>query len=194
MNNIPGYLINAECDLLASLASMVNAPGAIAVEIGSLHGKSSSIIAKAFNKGTLHCIDPWWGNDSSVKDITADEAIRKSWPVPGTKNTLEFFLENTADCKNIVTHKKLSPSGITDLNIKCDFLFLDGAHTNPNDRENIDYWLPRMNSRGIFAGHDYNLHNNNWPDVKENVIYLEQKLGKQVINPPGTTIWYFICD
>jgi hypothetical protein len=193
MNNIPGYLINAECDLLVTLVSSVNKTDAIAVEIGSLHGKSSSIIAKALSQGTLHCIDPWWGNDSSVKNITEEDARRKSWPVPGTKNTLEFFLENTADCKNIVAHKKLSPSGIAYLNIKCDFLFLDGAHTNPNDRENIDYWLPRMNSGGIFAGHDYNKYGN-WPDIIDNVRYLEQKLGKPVTNPPGTTIWYFICD
>ena len=194
MNNIPGYLIGAECLLLAELATKINKPGAVAVEIGSLHGKSSSIIAKALTQGTLHCIDPWWGNDSSVKGITAEFASSKSWPIPGTMNTLEFFLSNVADCKNIVPHKRLSPQGIKHLDIKCDFLFLDGAHTNPSDRENIDYWLPQMNPSGIFAGHDYNLYNDNWPDVKENVKYLEQKLGKTVTNPPGTTIWYFICD
>lgn len=194
MNNIPGYLINSECFILDRMAKSVNREGAIAVEIGSLHGKSSSIIAKGMPLGTLHCIDPWWGNDSSVVGISESDARAKCWPTPGTKNTKEFFLSNTQDCKNIIAHQRLSPQGIKYLDIKCDFLFLDGAHTNPNDRENIDYWLPKMNRSGIFAGHDYNQYNDNWPDVKENVKYLESLLNKKVTNPPGTTIWYFICD
>jgi hypothetical protein len=35
-----------------------------------------------------------------------------------------------------------------------DFLFDDGAHTNPALRMNLDYWLPFVKENGIVAIHD----------------------------------------
>lgn len=191
LNQIPGYLTNDECYVLAELANKFNYSGAIAVEIGSLHGKSSSIISKSMPLGVVHCIDPWWGNDSSAPDTPDDLAIKNSWPVRGTLNTVEFFTENVRDCHNIVTHKILSPQGIRNWNITCDFVFLDAGHKNPSDRLNIDYWLPRIKSGGIFAGHDYYPGGESWSDIKTNVEYLEDYLGQKVTNPQYTSIWYF---
>ena len=187
MNNIPGYLTDIDCKVLHELASSVNRKDSVVVEIGSLHGKSSSIIAKACPLARVFCIDPWWGFDSSIKGITKEEAERHGWPVPGTRNTHEFFEANTKDCPNIIAMKTASPKGLHELNLDCDFIFLDAAHTNPSDRENIDFWLPKVKKGGIFAGHDYG---NDWPDVMENVKYLREKLGAEVLTT-GSSIWYF---
>ncbi len=188
MNDIPGYLSEVDCQVLHNLASAINKKGSIIVELGSLHGKSSSILSKACPEGKLYCIDPWWGFDSSVKGIDADDAKSKGWPTPGTRNTVEFFLENTKDCKNITPIKTASPNGLGDLRLDCDLVFLDAAHTNPSDRANIDFWLPMVKKGGVFAGHDYST---SWPDVMENVNFLKGKLGKEPILTPGSSIWYF---
>ena len=188
MNNIPGYMVDEECKILHDLAASVNRSKAVIVELGSLHGKSSSIIAKAAPLAKVYCIDPWWGNDSSAQGVPAELAESRGWPVPGTRNTIGFFLENTKDCPNIQPIRVNSPTGIENLFLDVDFLFLDAAHTNPSDRINIDFWLPQVKKGGIFAGHDYT---GQWPDVQANVKYLEEKLGKPVTNPPGTSIWYF---
>jgi hypothetical protein len=188
MNNIPGYITDEECRVLHELAASCNKVGSIIVELGSLHGKSSSIIAKAAPLAKVYCIDPWWGNDSSVPNINIEVAKKNGWPVPGTKNTIFTFLDNTQDCSNIVPVRANSPTGIEDLKLDVDMVFLDAAHTNPSDKVNIDFWLPQVKSGGIFAGHDYT---DQWPDVKRNVTYLQTKLGKDVTNPPHTSIWYF---
>ena len=188
MNNIPGYLTEIDCKVLHDLASSVNRKDAVIVELGSLHGKSSSIISKACPLGRIFCIDPWWGFDSSVKGIDPDDARSRGWPVPGTRNTVEFFQENTKDCRNITAMKTASPKGLEDFHIECDMVFLDAAHTNPSDRENIDFWLPKVKKGGVFAGHDYS---SAWPDVMANVAYIKERLGIAEVLTVGSSIWYF---
>lgn len=187
MNNIPGYLTNGDCEVLHKLASSVNKKDAVIVEIGSLHGKSSSIISKACPLGRVFCIDTWRGFDSSVKGITKEKAQSRGWPLPGTKNTYEFFEQNTKDCKNITAMRTPSPYGLQDFNLPCDMIFLDAAHTNPSDIDNINFWLPKVKKGGIFVGHDYS---DEWPDVKANVEYLKSK-GFNIILTPGSLVWYF---
>lgn len=179
---------DVECKILHDLAVLKNKKDSVIVELGSLHGKSSSIISKAAPLAKLFCIDPWWGHDSSVKDITEEVARSRGWPVPGTRNTVSFFLENVKDCTNITPVKANSPTGIEDLQLDVDLVFLDAAHTNPSDRTNIDFWLPKVKKGGIFAGHDYS---DSWPDVKANVAYLENLLNKKVVTHPNSSIWYF---
>lgn len=189
MNNIPGFITDAECQVLDALARSVNKKGAIIVEIGSLHGKSTSILANACDQGIVYAIDPWWGTDTSAKDIDATLAQARGWPAPGTLNTLKFFRENTRDCPNIIPLQTMSPGKLSTVRLNIDMVFLDAAHTNPSDRTNIDFWLPQVRKGGIFAGHDLS---GDWPDVKSNILYLEQRLAKKVISMPGTSIWYFI--
>ena len=190
MNNIPGYLTAGDCELLHKFASGLNRKECTIIELGSLHGKSSSILAKAAPLASVFCIDPWYGNDSSVKGISEEKAKKLGWPVHGTRNTYEFFKENTKDCPNIIAMKTASPAGLQDLGLfDCDMVFLDAAHRNPSDRENIDFWLPRVKKGGIFAGHDYD--DERFPDIVANVKYMSERLGKEVILTPGSLIWYF---
>jgi hypothetical protein len=84
--------------------------------------------------------------------------------------------------------KTASPKGLHELNLECDLVFLDAAHTNPSDRENIDFWLPKVKKGGVFAGHDYSTQ---WPDVMENVNYIKERLGVAEVLTVGSSIWYF---
>lgn len=191
-NNIRGFMSELELSTLDSLFSKYNEKdGAIGIEIGSLHGRSSYQIAKTISRGTLYCIDNWGG--WKLKSKFSEEENDKHWyPQEGSQCTLEDFLINTSDCKNIIPIKGNSPEIVKDWSKPIDFLFLDGSHTNPSDWDNIEFWLPKIcTNGGIISGHDYWLYNKPFPDIIANVSRLENILNQTVKHPTGTSIWYF---
>lgn len=187
-NEIPGYLSGIQPAILYLLFSKYNKPDTIGVEIGCLHGRSSATIAYAINQGKLYCIDPWPGSPTRALGVDLEKAKSLRYPDHTMYNTLDVFLKNTSAYTNIVPIKGHSPSVIQDWSIPVDFVFLDASHCNPNDRENIDFWLPKIKKGGTFAGHDYH---ENFPDVIENVSYIESVLGQEAKLYGNTTIWSF---
>jgi len=191
MNTIPGYLTAEECTALREIFEKYNYQGAVGVEIGSLHGRSSVEIAQAIPLGTLYCIDGWDGYDSSSDKFTPEQQRAHCYPTAGTMCTLEFFKQNVGNFKNILTIKGRSPSCVKNWKQPVDFVFLDALHENPSDWDNIEFWLPKIKSGGRFCGHDFYPERTQWPDVHDNVRRLEAQLGKQVTNPKNTSVWYF---
>lgn len=187
--NIPGYLSMSDIIVLNALLEPYANVGTIGIEVGSLHGKSSYTIAKTINPGILYCIDPW---DNFESYDTAHEKIIEfsSFPRKGTKNSLDFFLENVKECKNIYTIQGRSPQCVLQWTKPIDFIFLDGLHQNPNDRENIDFWITKIKKGGLLIGHDY-YTNGLYRDIKENVEYLEHRLKKKARTFIRSSIWCF---
>lgn len=186
--NVPGYMGGIQPAIIYSIFSRYNYDSTIGVEVGSLHGRSSVIIATAIKKGKLVCIDPWSGNYTH-NPLYSDKAIEiQGYPKKGTINTIEFFMENTKKCTNISTIQGYSPQVVAGWSEPIDFLFLDADHSNPGDRENIDFWLPKIKNNGCIVGHDYS---KNFPDVIQNVKFLEEKLNQKVQTFTGTSLWKF---
>lgn len=190
LENIPGWFPLAQQILTSRLLQRYNYPECIGVEVGSLHGRSSATIAKTINKGKLYCIDLWDSRESYVSLGEDDIILSNKFPHKGLKNTLEFFLENTKNMTNIIPIQGSSPECVSDWNQQIDFIFLDASHENPNDRDNIDFWLPKIKPGGMFIGHDYN-EDKSFPDVNLNVEYMEDLLKQKVNILPRTSIWYF---
>lgn len=190
-NSIPGFMTHRELSVLAELFSPFNHDEAIGVEVGSLFGRSSYQISQSINRGKLYSIDLWRGWE--VKhEFSEEEVQRNCYPKVGSRIDLNSFLVHTADCKNIVPIRGESPTVVQDWTKKIDFFFLDANHKNPNDWENIEFWLPKIKSGGLLAGHDYYLKKpNEYPDVIANVRKLEKILKQKVSNPEHTSIWYF---
>ena len=177
-----------ECETLRQIFAPYNKKGSIGFELGSLHGRSSVEISQAIPLGTLYCVDPWASFDSSNADLIGT----KPWiPKKGTLTTLEFFLANTRNCKNIVPKKGRSPQDIKGWTTPVDFVFLDCKHTNPSDWDNIEFWMPKIKKGGLLSGHDFYPDRREWPDVHDNVRRLEKMLNQTVSNPKNTSIWYF---
>lgn len=188
-NDIPGYLGYYEPMVLHAILEPFANVETVGVEMGSLHGKSSYTIAKTIDPGILYCIDTW--GDFNTHDPQYDVFIHGNcFPKQGMKNTLEFFLENVKECSNIKPIKGWSPECVIDWSIPIDFVFIDGLHENPSDRENIDFWITKIKHGGLLIGHDY-YKEGPYPDVRENIKYLEQHLNQKVKNPKKSTIWYF---
>jgi predicted O-methyltransferase YrrM len=188
MKNIPGWFDGIHQREMVKLLYKYNRSDCIGVEVGSLHGRSSYAISIAISKGTLYCIDLWDGIETHEHGLTNEEVLNSNFPPTGMKNTIEIFKENTKDRANIVTIQGHSPECVHAWIKPIDFIFLDAHHTNPNDRDNIDFWLEKIKPGGLFIGHDLGSVFN---DVKENVEYMEQLLNQKVKTISGTSLWYF---
>ena len=188
-NTIPGFMLTEECKLLGKIFSKYNKTDTIGVEIGSFLGRSAFEIANSISLGKLYCIDKW--NEWEVGEPSRF-SVPDNKPVKGTRCSLETFLENTKECKNITPIKGFSPECVSDWSTKIDFVFLDALHRNPSDRRSIDFWLPKLKTGGMFAGHDYYpSYPNLYPDILENVKHIEELLGKSVTFPNIGSIWWF---
>lgn len=173
---VPGYLSRIEALILFHLVKPYNKKNSIGVEIGSLHGRSSIIISQSAPLAKLYCIDTW--DDSTIQSEFDSLTIKKNnFPEHGVKNSLDLFKSYTRNFSNISYIQGHSPECVKDWKNSVDFIFLDAAHRNPDDRNNIDFWITKVKPGGLFIGHDYN--HRQFPDVVENVQYLEKTLDQK---------------
>ena len=192
--DIPGYFSRTEQIEIIKLLYKYNYPECVGVEVGCLHGRSSITIAMTINKGILYCIDKWDGSVTHKKAYSDEFIAKHKMPGPNNVNTLETFVKNTESQKNIIPISGSSPEIVQDWLKPIDFIFLDASHKNPNDRDNIDFWLPKIKPGGMFLGHDWYegaIQDRGFPDVNLNVEYMEDFLKQRVTIIPKTSIWYF---
>jgi len=186
MNNILGWMTNQECDALADLAKLVPDSGTI-VEVGSMFGRSATIWAQSNPTVTVICIDTFIENYHSRHDIDWEICHCHKFPLNGiTYNLYEEFQKNTQHYDNIKIIRGYSPQNIQYTGQAIDLFFLDAGHSNPNDWDNIEFFLPYIKSGGKICGHDYDKI---FPDVIDNVERLEKMLGKTVTVFKNTSIW-----
>lgn len=185
--SIPGWFGHLDERIqLAKIVSQYNYKNCIGVEIGSLFGSSSSIIAQSIPNGTLYCLDTWSGHSFYNPEFSDEQIEKHNLPRPEMKATLEKFKEYTKDYSNIKPLQGQSPQCICDWDQPVDFVFLDAEHKNPSDSDNINFWLPKIKLGGSLIGHDLSVR---YPDVIKNVVNLSVKL-KQ---PPTIvrSLWSF---
>lgn len=186
--NIPGHMFESELKIIESWAKNVPKNGVV-VEIGSFFGRSAVCWAMSA--------------DPSVKiycgDVFAEQFITDSTPVPKfgelaghpLPNTTYFqwdnFKENVKDFSNVIPMRGMCPQGINYTGEAIDIFFLDAAHTNPSDWENITYFSQFLKPNGMICGHDYYYP---FPDVIENVKRLEDLYNtKATIHDGGGSLW-----
>jgi hypothetical protein len=188
--SIPGYISYVDSMVLHHLVKKYNKEQTIGVELGSLHGKSSFTLATTIIKGKLYCIDPWEDFESHNEDFPQLLVDLENLPRKGMINSLDIFLENTRVCTNIVPLKGRSPDFVKDWSQDIDFLFIDAEHTNPSDRQNIDFWLPKIKKGGRLIGHDFYV-DKKFPDINVNIEYLENHLSQKVHYITNSSVWWF---
>jgi predicted O-methyltransferase YrrM len=188
--SIPGYISYLDSMVLHHLVKPYNNEHCIGVELGSLHGKSSFTLATTIDQGKLYCIDPWEDFDTYDERYSPFVNQIENLPKPGMKNSLDFFLENTKVCNNIIPLKGRSPDLCKEWSTPIDFIFIDAEHTNPSDRINIDFWLPKIKPGGKLIGHDYYI-DKKFPDINDNIRYLEKLLSKKFKNVTNSSVWWF---
>jgi len=144
-------------------------PGSTFVEIGAYLGKSSCYLAeKIISSGkniNLHIIDNWVGHPSDsclaseiakfgdVYSIFIDNMTKA-----GVLNKMNIIRGDSAESARLFADDSL------------DFVFIDAAHDYESVKKDISAWLPKMKTRSILAGHDYN--DIDPPEVKLAVHYV----------------------
>lgn len=108
-------------------------------EIGVAHGLNALSIYKEFNIKNLYLIDTW---DTNYRPEVYDWMIK----------TCQRFNH----CINVHIMKMNSLHAVNLFkNNLFDFVYLDGNHNPEHVKREIEAWLPKLNYRGIIAGHDY---------------------------------------
>lgn len=174
-----------DLEALKSLALHVPENGTI-VEVGSYMGKSAATFAEHASTCQVYCIDIFEEEKIVNHSYSIELCKEHDLPLNGTYNTYELFKENTKGYSNIHMIRGYSPNEI-EFNDQIDLFFLDASHKNPNDIENIEYFLKLMKDESVIAGHDYDL--DKYPDVVENVHNLELLFDTKAIFYPDSSVW-----
>lgn len=180
---IPGWFNEGDMHALSGLASSIT-NGTI-IELGSMHGRSAFTMSVSSPSSKIFCLDYWGGWMSRTEDNIE------------RPNSIELFKSYTADLIN-VTPVQLTHDGKTEpiWEEPVDMVFIDTSHTNPDDWNCIEFWLPKIKKGGIICGHDYYHKGNSeiihYPDVVENARRLEELLGKPVTLHGFNSVWSFI--
>lgn len=154
LNQIQTHLTIDEKITLYRLSKMCK--GTVYVEIGSYLGASSGIIAlglSRINSAKLYCIDTW--NNDTMSE--------------GPRDTYNEFLVNTEKFSSTIIPLRGESQNIApSFHEMVDFLFIDGDHSYQGVKNDVDLWLPKLNSNGLLIMHDIG-----WADGVQRVIKEE---------------------
>lgn len=134
---VPGQIRAGEAQFLYQMARRKT--GGI-VEIGCLHGRSTSVLVQAAEvyKSHVTSVDPFYPTPNSKP--TSAETWRKNLEAVGLKAPELLEMESHA-----------AASVYRD---EIGFLFIDGAHDYEHVKQDIADWVPKIKVDGVIAFHD----------------------------------------
>ena len=185
--NIPGHMFESELKIIESWARTIPKNGVV-VEVGSFFGRSTVCWAMSADPSVkIYCGDCFPDQFTTGNDPIPKFGELAGHPLPSTTYHLwHDFKENVKDFSNIIPMRGMCPQDINYSGEVIDIFFLDAAHTNPSDWENITYFSQFLKPTGMICGHDYY---HTFPDVIENVHRLEKLMNRKAIIYPDSTLW-----
>jgi len=146
LDHIPGFLSEREANFLYNVA---HKKGGTIVEIGSLYGRSTAVLAEALKnsdkKGRVYAIDPQYFDDSALGQL---------------KNNLNKYGVDGFVEIMVATSEEASK----DWSKPVDFLWIDGDHSYKMAETDFLLWEPYLREGGMIAYHDATF---NYPDVRK---------------------------
>ena len=146
---VGGWLTPAQARRLWERARALR-PGSRIVEIGSFHGRSTIVLARARLEGSeLIAIDPHAGGDRLPQTSRHE-------PPEGQRDFLTFRANlRRADVESHVIHvRSRSLEALPLVAGEVDLLFIDGAHRYQAVRADIERWGARVPPAGTMLLHD----------------------------------------
>jgi hypothetical protein len=186
--NIPGHMFESELKIIESWARSIPKNGVV-VEVGSFFGRSAVCWAMSADPSVkIYCGDRFSDQFTTSNAPVPMFGELAGHPLPNTTYyQWHDFKENIKDFPNVIPMRGMCPQGITYPGDPIDIFFLDAAHTNPSDWENITYFSQFLKPNSMICGHDY-FHS--FPDVIENVKRLEDlHKTKATIYGNGGSLW-----
>ena len=129
------------------------------IEIGSYAGESTQMFANEFER--VIAIDPFI-NDYDPNDITCT--------FMELEKVYDTFKEVVDRNGNIEHIRMTSDDAVNQLiDMKVDFIYIDGLHTYEQIKKDITNYLPLLKSNCLIGGHDYH---RNWDGVMRGINEL----------------------
>lgn len=132
------------------------------VELGVSQGRFTSYLCATMHDMHMTAVDLWEGFDNTDKEGGQDY---REWPhnehLERFKGLCADYFPNRVRIMRMDTVK--AAKFFEDESI--DFVFIDADHSYEGCSRDIEAWVPKVRSRGIVAGHDFN-----WPTVKRAVV------------------------
>jgi len=169
----PGFLTEREARFLALAAACTPAPGVI-LEIGSFKGKSTvglASVAARYRLGRVVAVDPHTAPSSTDPGLG------------GQASSFEDFRHTLARAgltDHVEVHRKFSRELATGWNRPIRLLWIDGDHTYPGAKQDLDLFAPHLAAGGVVALHDV-LHSFAGP-IR---VFVEDVLGSDRYGPAG---------
>ena len=134
-DQVEGPLLDDDGPILQSLAK-----GKVVLEIGSWKGKSTVCLAEVASH--VYACDP---HTSYNAQLLGNELV-----------SLDSFKENTKGYDNITLLLGTSEEMVPPLrNEFFDFVFIDGCHSYPSVKLDIELSFPKLKKGGVMAFHDW---------------------------------------
>src|SRR5262245_13940902 len=173
MQATPGYLAEREARFLALAAACAPAEGSI-LEIGTFKGKSTvgiASIAARYGLGKVVTVDPHTAPSDTDPDLEGQES---SW------NDFQKSLSVAGMQASVETHRSFSRDLARAWNRPIRFLWIDGDHTYPGTKEDVDLFRRHLAEGAIVALHDV-LHGFEGP-IR---VFIEELLASDDFGPAG---------
>jgi predicted O-methyltransferase YrrM len=130
------------------LNNYINLNNSIGVEIGTLYGKNAYNILTVIQPKMLYLVDPYeyyTGYDcSDFRDYNPEESYTMA------KETLKDFSNKTFI-------RKKTEDAINDIPDNLDFVYIDGNHSYPYVKKDLELMYKKVRSGGLIGGHDFTL-------------------------------------
>jgi len=169
----PGFLTEREARFLALAAACTPAPGVI-LEIGSFKGKSTvglASVAARYRLGSVVAVDPHTAPSSTDPGLGGQASSFEDFRHTLTRAGLTDHVE---------VHRKFSRELATGWNRPIRLLWIDGDHTYPGAKQDLDLFVPHLAAGGVVALHDV-LHNFAGP-IR---VFVEDVLRSDRYGPAG---------
>jgi Methyltransferase domain len=149
VRDIEGWLTDAQARRLWEGAGAVPAPGRI-VEIGSFHGRSTILLARAAPEGSdVVAIDPHAGTDRGPREWVTSSELGES-----DRRRFPANLERAGVAGRVRQVRLHSHDALGEVIGQVDLLFVDGAHRYRPVCGDLLRWGGRVRSGGTLFVHD----------------------------------------
>src|SRR5580693_7013734 len=121
------------------------------VEIGVYQGRTSKLSRLFFPEASLYLIDPWKLYD----EYLSEEAVPISKTNADYENAYQSLKELFSQDPKTKILRKTSMEALADVPGEVDLVFIDGNHSYPYVKQDIEHWFPKVRPGGMISGHDY---------------------------------------
>ena len=124
------------------------------MEIGVAKGKNCEALRKAWQGAELHCMDPWYMKGDLV---TPEQKIQKIKHKRAAEQRMRALKSKNDDGSPrwLIAHGYANVLKRDHPLHSLEFAYIDARKSYHKFKEDLLDWLPRVQSGGLIAGHDY---------------------------------------